>query len=265
MAGMQSSNGGWAAFDKDNTDRLVTKVPFSDFGEVLDPPSVDVTAHVVEMFGRLGHDATYPPIVRALAYMRREQEPDGCWFGRWGVNYVYGTGSVLPALQAIGEKMDQPSVLQAVDWLVAHQNDNGGWGESCASYVDPTLRGSGESTASQTAWALISLLAAGEVDHTATQRGLAYLASTQREDGAWDEPQFTGCGFPGYGIGEQPKRYLRPGDPTWRGVELGAGFMINYHLYRNYFPLWALGRYVQLVGPQAPVDADERVPPGARK
>ncbi len=265
MAGMQSSNGGWAAFDKDNTDRLVTKIPFSDFGEVLDPPSADVTAHVVEMFGRLGHDAAYPPIERALAYMRREQEPDGCWFGRWGVNYIYGTGSVLPALQAIGEKMDQPAVLQAVEWLAARQNDDGGWGESCASYVDPSLRGSGESTASQTAWALISLLAAGEADHTATQRGLAYLVSTQREDGTWDEPQFTGCGFPGYGIGEQPRRYLRAGDPTWQGVELGAGFMINYHLYRNYFPLWALGRYLQLVAPRASGDGDERVPPDAPK
>jgi squalene-hopene/tetraprenyl-beta-curcumene cyclase len=246
MEGMQSSNGGWAAFDKDNTDRLVTKIPFSDFGEVLDPPSVDVTAHVVEMFGRLGRNASYGPVKRGLDYIRREQEEDGSWFGRWGVNYVYGIGSVLPALQALGEPMDQPSVRRAVEWLAAHQNEDGGWGESCASYVDPSLRGTGESTASQTAWGLISLLAAGELEHPVTQRGLAYLVSTQREDGTWDEPQFTGCGFPGYGIGEQPKRHLRPGDPTWQGTELGAGFMINYHLYRNYFPLWALGRYVQM-------------------
>ena len=246
MEGMQSSNGGWAAFDKDNTDRLVTKIPFSDFGEVLDPPSVDVTAHVVEMFARLGRDASYGPVKRGLDYIRREQEEDGSWSGRWGVNYVYGIGSVLPALQALGEPMDQPSVRRAVEWLAAHQNEDGGWGESCASYVDPSLRGTGESTASQTAWGLISLLAAGELEHPATQRGLVYLVSTQREDGTWDEPQFTGCGFPVYGIGEQPKRYLRPGDPTWQGTELGVGFMINYHLYRNYFPLWALGRYVQM-------------------
>ncbi len=247
ILGVQSSNGAWAAFDKDNTDKLVARLPFSDFGEVLDPPSVDVTAHILEMFGRMGYDSYYGPARQALKYVREEQEPDGCWFGRWGVNYVYGTGAVLPALQALGEDMAQPYVRRAVEWLLDHQNDDGGWGESCASYVDPSLRGQGESTASQTAWALIGLMAAGEADHPGAHRGLAYLVSTQREDGTWDEPQFTGCGFPGYGIGDQPDRYRQPGDPTWQGLELGAGFMINYHLYRNYFPLWALGRYHQMV------------------
>ena len=243
LLAMQSSNGGWGAFDKANTSKTLAKLPFFDFGEVLDPPSVDVTAHIVEMFGRLGYDTSFKPVRRALDYIKREQEEDGCWFGRWGVNYVYGTGSVLPALRAIGEDMSQPSVRRAVDWLVAHQNPDGGWGETCASYVVPSLRGTGESTASQTAWALIGLLAAGDADHAATRAGIAYLVSTQQEDGTWDEPQFTGCGFPGYGIGDQPQSYLPAGDSTWQGEELGAAFMINYHLYRNYFPLWALGRY----------------------
>ena len=249
LLGMQSSNGGWASFDKDNNSKLLAKMPFFDFGEVLDPPSVDVTAHVLEMLGRLGYDASYRPARRALDYIKRRQEPDGCWFGRWGVNYIYGTGTVLPALQAIGEDMAQPYIRKALDWLVAHQNPDGGWGESCASYVDPALRGSGASTASQTAWALIALLAAGALDLPATRSGVAYLLSTQRQDGTWDEPYHTGTGFPGYGTGDQPKSYRRAGDPTWQGAELGAAFMINYHLYRNYFPLWALGRYYRLASP----------------
>jgi squalene-hopene/tetraprenyl-beta-curcumene cyclase len=243
LLGMQSSNGGWAAFDKDNTDKLVAKIPFSDFGEVLDPPSVDVTAHLLEMLGRLGWTTEHPAVQRALDYIKVEQEKDGCWFGRWGVNYIYGTGAVLPALQAVGEDMSQAYVRRAVEWLTAHQNKDGGWGESCASYAMPSLRGQGESTASQTSWALMALLAAGEDDHPATYRGVAYLVSAQREDGTWDEPQFTGCGFPGYGVGGQPDQYRNASDSTWQGGELGAAFMINYHLYRNYFPLWAMGRY----------------------
>ena len=245
MLGVRSKGGGWGAFDKDNESSYLAKIPFSDFGEVLDPPSVDVTAHVIEMLGRLGYAKDDPAVAQGLAYMWREQEADGAWFGRWGVNYVYGIGAVLPAFEAIGEDMSQPRVRKAVDWLVQHQNDDGGWGESCASYVDPALRGQGDSTASQTAWALIALIAAGEVDHESTQRGVHYLSTTQRVGGDWDEPQFTGCGFPGYGIGDQPKSYKAVGDPRWQGLELGAGFMINYHLYRNYFPLWALGRYVR--------------------
>ncbi len=248
LLGMQSSDGGWAAFDKDNTTTLLAKLPFFDFGEVLDPPSVDVTAHVMEMFGRLGYDASFMPVRRALGFIKQRQESDGPWFGRWGVNYIYGTGAVLPALQAIGEDMSQAYVRRAVEWTVVHQNGDGGWGETCASYVDPSLRGQGESTASQTAWALIGLLAAGEVDHEATRAGIAYLVSTQQEDGTWDEPQFTGVGFPGYGVGDQPKVYRASGDSAWQGLELGAAFMINYHLYRDYFPLWALGRYGRLLG-----------------
>ena len=243
VLGMQCRNGGWAAFDKDNDKSYIAKIPFSDFGETLDPPSVDVAAHVVEMLGRLGYRRGFPPIDRAYRYIRAEQEPDGSWFGRWGVNYVYGTGAVLPALEAIGEDMGQPYIRSAVDWLVAHQGEDGGWGESCGSYVNPSLRGRGPSTASQTAWALLSLLAAGDVDMPATRRGIEYLADTQQEDGSWDEPYFTGTGFPGYGVGKRLSRLPQQGEPGYQGLEMPAGFMINYHMYRNCWPLMALGRY----------------------
>ncbi len=218
LLAMQSRCGGWGAFDKDNTKRFITQIPFADFGAVIDPPSVDVTAHVLELLGELGYDSSSRPVRRALHYIKREQEPDGSWFGRWGVNYIYGIGAVLPALRALGEDMERPWVRRAVEWLFAHQNEDGGWGETPASYKDPSLRGRGPSTASQTAWALMGLLAAGEIGSEATRRGIAYLIRTQREDGTWDEPHFTGTGFPG-------------------------DFMINYHLYRHYFPLMALGRY----------------------
>jgi squalene-hopene/tetraprenyl-beta-curcumene cyclase len=240
---MQSSNGGWAAFDKDNNTTLLARIPFADFGEVLDPPSSDVTAHVLEALGRLGYTKEHPAVRRGLKFMMEHQEPDGSWFGRWGVNCVYGCGAVLPALEALGEDMSQPAVQRAVDWLIGHQNVDGGWGESCASYADPSLRGVGESTASQTAWALMGLLAADLSEHEATIRGLAFLTDSQQEDGTWEEPHFTGCGFPGYGIGDQPDRLPQEGDSNFQGQELSAGFMINYHMYRNYFPLMALGRY----------------------
>ncbi len=225
LLAMQSRNGGWGAFDKDNIKKFITQIPFADFGAVLDPPSVDVTAHILELLGRLGYDRDSRPVQKALRYIRREQEPDGPWFGRWGVNYIYGTGAVLPALAALGEDMQQAYVRRAVEWLIAHQNADGGWGETCASYRNPELRGQGPSTPSQTAWALLALLAAGEIENEATQRGIEFLIRTQREDGSWDEPHFTGTGFPG-------------------------DFMINYHLYRHYFPLMALGRYRQALGKQ---------------
>ena len=243
---MQSKNGGWAAFDKDNNRKYLTKIPFSDFGETLDPPSVDVTAHIVEMLGRLGYRRDFPPLRRAYRYILGEQEEDGSWFGRWGVNYVYGVGAVLPALAAIGEDMAQPHVRRAVDWLVAHQNDDGGWGESCGSYVDPTLHGVGPSTASQTAWALLALLAAGEHHSAAAHRGVSYLVNTQTGEGFWDEPYFTGTGFPGYGVGERRRKSLKPGERGYQGLDMPAGFMINYHTYRNCWPLLALGRYARL-------------------
>ena len=218
LLGMQSEDGGWGAFDRNNTKAFLREIPFADFGEMIDPPSVDVTAHIVELLGRLGYRKGFPPIDRALRYLKQEQEPDGAWFGRWGVNLTYGIGAVLPAFAAVGEEMDSPSVRRAVDWLIEHQNGDGGWGERIEGYYDPAWRGRGPSTASQTAWALLGLIAAGEVDHPATARGISYLIETQKEDGGWDEPYFTGTGFP-------------------------TDFMINYHLYREVFPVMALGRY----------------------
>ncbi|MSQ06237.1 MAG: squalene--hopene cyclase [Dehalococcoidia bacterium] len=246
LLGMQSKNGAWASFDKDNTRRYVSKIPFCDFGEMLDPPSADVTAHVLEMFGRLGYSRDFPPLQRAYQYLRQEQEADGSWFGRWGVNYVYGLGAVLPALESIGEDMSQPYLRRAVAWLVRHQNSDGGWGESCVSYVNPEQGGCGPSTPSQTAWALLALLAAGEADHPAALRGARYLVETQAGDGSWDEPWFTGTGFPGYGVGERVKRPPKPGERGYQGADMSAGFMINYHMYRNCWPLLALGRYRRL-------------------
>ncbi len=246
LLGMQSSNGGWAAFDKDNTKALIAKLPFLDFGETIDPPSVDVTAHILEMLGQLGYSADHPAVAKGLDYVLKEQEEDGPWFGRWGVNYVYGTGAVLPAFKALGLDMHSEPVLRAVRWLIHHQNDDGGWGESCVSYVDPAYRGRGPSTASQTAWALVALLAADKVDHPAVRAGVDYLTRTQLTDGSWDEPYFTGTGFPGFGIGQ---KLSGPHEKDGDGVlphELPAGFMINYHMYRNCWPLMALGRYRKL-------------------
>ncbi len=243
---LQSKNGGWAAFDKDNNKQYLTKLPFFDFGETLDPPSPDVTAHIVEMFGKLGYPRTYPPLLRAYEYLRREQEDDGPWFGRWGVNYIYGLGSVLPALAAIGEDMTQPYVRRGVEWLVDRQNPDGGWGETCGSYVDWNLRGVGPSTASQTAWALLALMAAGDVKSPAVSRGISYLIETQQEEGCWEEPHYTGTGFPGYGVGERLRESPKPGESGGQGLDMPAGFMINYHMYRNYWPLLALGRYAKL-------------------
>ena len=244
---MQSRSGGWAAFDKDNDRWYVARIPFSDFGETLDPPSADVTAHILEMYGRLGYSREHAPVQRGYQYLVQEQEADGPWFGRWGVNFIYGTGAVLPALEAIGEDMTQPYIRQAVEWLLTHQNGDGGWGECCGSYVDKELRGVGTSTASQTAWALLALIAAGEADSDACRRGVNYLLEIQQPDGSWDEPYFTGTGFPGYRIGQPPKGTPKPGEAEYQGLDMPAGFMINYHLYRNYWPLLALGRYSRAI------------------
>ena len=212
--GMQSSDGGWAAFDVDNTSKLPAKLPFCDFGAVTDPPSADVTAHMVEMLAYEGlTDA--PATRRGIDWLLREQERDGSWFGRWGANHVYGTGAVLPALAAAGLR-EHPSVGRAVDWLTQVQNEDGGFGEDLRSYRDPGWRGRGASTASQTAWALLGLHAAGGNGAT-VERAVRWLVETQRSDGSWDEPYYTGTGFPG-------------------------DFYINYHLYRQVFPVMALGR-----------------------
>jgi squalene-hopene/tetraprenyl-beta-curcumene cyclase len=220
LIGMQSRDGGWAAFDADNTSRLVTKLPFCDFGEVIDPPSADVTAHTVEALAVAGL-ASSRPAQRGVAWLLRAQEADGSWFGRWGANYVYGTGAVVPALIAAGVLPGKPPIRRAVAWLLAHQNADGGWGEDMCSYEDPGWAGRGESTPSQSAWALQALIAAGGAESAgAIERGVSWLAGAQRPDGGWDEPQFTGTGFPG-------------------------DFSINYHLYRLVFPVSALGRYVR--------------------
>ncbi len=218
--GMQSRDGGWAAFDADNTSRVIGKLPFCDFGAVIDPPSADVTAHVVEMLAHRGLTDT-EPARRGIRWLLDDQQADGSWFGRWGANYIYGTGAVVPALVAAGVGEDSVPVRRAVRWLERHQNSDGGWGEDLRSYVDASWRGRGDSTASQTAWALLALLAAGE--HTeAVERGVSYLVGTQRDDGGWDEDLFTGTGFPG-------------------------DFYINYEMYRLLFPISALGRYVRQV------------------
>jgi squalene-hopene/tetraprenyl-beta-curcumene cyclase len=241
---MQSANGGWAAFDKDNDKDIVCKIPFCNFGEALDPPSADVTAHVIEALAALGMTAKDTPIAKALAFIRAEQEEDGSWFGRWGVNHIYGTGAVLPALQAIGEDMSQTYIRRAITWLISKQNADGGWGESCASYMEFDARGQGPSTASQTAWALMALLAAGgEECSCPIHKGIHYLAATQREDGTWDEDFYTGTGFPGYGPGAR-LNLTRPdlAEKLQQGPELSRGFMLNYNLYRHYFPVLALAR-----------------------
>jgi squalene-hopene/tetraprenyl-beta-curcumene cyclase len=220
LEGMQSKDGGWGAFDADNTRELVTKLPFCDFGAVIDPPSADVTAHIVEAFAAEGL-ASETACRRGVIWLLKNQEADGSWFGRWGANYIYGTGAVVPALIAAGVRPGKPAIRRAVAWLRAHQNADGGWGEDMRSYDDPAAwSGKGASTASQTAWALLALLAAGERDSESAERGIRWLAETQRLDGTWDEPQFTGTGFPG-------------------------DFYLNYHLYRLAFPLSALGRYVR--------------------
>ncbi|MEN8654473.1 squalene--hopene cyclase [Streptomyces sp. 21So2-11] len=218
ILGMQSKNGAWGAFDADNTSAFPNRLPFCDFGEVIDPPSADVTAHVVEMLAIEGQ-AHHPGTRRGIEWLLANQETNGSWFGRWGVNYVYGTGSVVPALTAAGLPDAHPAIRRAVSWLESVQNDDGGWGEDLRSYRERQWAGRGVSTASQTAWALLALLAAGEREGKSVERAVAWLAETQREDGSWDEPYFTGTGFP------------------W-------DFSINYNLYRQVFPLTALGRYV---------------------
>lgn len=216
---MQSKDGGWAAFDKDNDKQMLAHIPFADFMTPLDPTTPDVTAHVVELLGRQGYDSSHPALGRGLRYLEREQKPSGPWYGRWGVNYIYGSAAVLMSLAEVkGGGLGQSAKGKAAQWLKAHQNADGGWGESCLSYEDESYWGKGPSTASQTAWALLGLLAAGEGCCTEAQRGVSYLVSTQRADGTWAEEDYTGTGFP-------------------------RAFYLRYHLYRNYFPLMALSRY----------------------
>jgi squalene-hopene/tetraprenyl-beta-curcumene cyclase len=220
IIGMQSGDGGWGAFDADNCRTIVRQLPFCDFGEVIDPPSADVTAHAVELLAQEDGTTARNSADRGLRWLWDEQEPDGSWFGRWGVNHIYGTWSVLCALKEAQVPADDARLRRAVQWLESHQNPDGGWGEDCRSYEDSAWIGRGESTASQTAWALLGLHAAGEARSDTARRGIAWLVATQRDDGTWDEPQYTGTGFPG-------------------------DFYINYHLYRLVFPVMALGRCLE--------------------
>lgn len=219
MTAMQCSNGGWGAFDKDNDAYWLYKLPFCDFGAVVDPPSPDVTGHVVELLAR--ERGFEDPVRRGVEYLLHEQESDGSWFGRWGVNYVYGVGAVLPALRNAGVRPEHTAMRRAVAWLERAQNEDGGFGEDCRSYdagdAGLAWRGRGASTPSQTAWALLGFEAAGQARSEAAARAVGWLAENQRADGGWDEEYFTGTGFP-------------------------RDFLINYHLYRVVWPVWALGR-----------------------
>jgi squalene-hopene/tetraprenyl-beta-curcumene cyclase len=219
---MQSSSGGWAAFDRNNTLTFLNWIPFADHGAMVDYPTADITGRMLEAIGLLDIDRSQPRVQRALRFIREDQEPDGSWWGRWGVNYIYGTWCVLQGLVAIGEDPRQPYIQAALRWLKQHQNSDGGWGETCESYRRPELRGTGPSTASQTAWAIMGLLAGGESASVELRLGVQYLLEQQRSDGSWEELYFTGTGFPRH-------------------------FFIRYHDYRNCFPLMALGRYLQLL------------------
>jgi squalene-hopene/tetraprenyl-beta-curcumene cyclase len=216
LAGMQSRDGGWGAFDVDNSAMWLYKIPFCDFGKVTDEPSADVTAHTLETFGTLGGRAG--SAARGVEWLLAEQEADGSWFGRWGVNHLYGTGAALPGLAACGIPGDHPAMRRAVAWLDAVQQENGGFGEDIRSYSDPGWRGRAPfTTPSQTAWALLGYVAAGNAEDHGARKAADYLCAVQRPDGDWDEEHFTGTGFP-------------------------LDFMIRYHLYRINFPLLALGR-----------------------
>ncbi len=222
LVGMQSRNGGFAAFDADNTYYYLNEIPFADHGALLDPPTSDVTARVVAVLGRVGRPQDRPALERAIAYLRREQEPEGPWFGRWGTNYLYGTWSVLTALAQAGVSHEDPAVRRAVRWLLAKQNADGGWGETNDSYANRSLAGGpAESNPYQTAWALLALLASGEAGSDAVRRGVEFLLGTQGAEGLWSHPTFTAPGFP-------------------------RVFYLKYHGYCAYFPLWALAAYRNL-------------------
>jgi squalene-hopene/tetraprenyl-beta-curcumene cyclase len=220
LLSMQCDDGGWGAFDVNNNKAILNKIPFADHEAMLDPSTCDVTGRALELLGLIGFSRTHRIVQRAVRFVQSKQEPDGAWYGRWGVNYIYGTCHVLCGLRSVHESMQQPYIRRAVHWLMSRQNPDGGWGETCRSYEDPSLRGTGVSTASQTAWALMGLLAAGAARSQAVERGVDFLLRTQTAAGSWYEPEFTGTGFPKY-------------------------FFIKYHMYQDYFPLMALARYRQ--------------------
>ena len=215
----QCKDGGWAAFDKNVTTPWLEDMPFADHNAILDPTCSDLTARTLELFGYIDFDGNHPSVRRALQYLIETQEDDGSWYGRWGVNYIYGTWQVLRGLHAIGQDMTLDWILRGRDWLESCQNDDGGWGETCATYENPATKGMGESTASQTAWAVMGICACGDLDRPSIQRGIRFLLSSQKPDGSWEEQQITGTGFP-------------------------RVFYLKYDMYRQNFPLLALATYV---------------------
>ncbi|MBT7511969.1 MAG: squalene--hopene cyclase [Rhodospirillaceae bacterium] len=221
VIGMQSRNGGWGAFDVDNDHDVLQHIPFADHGALLDPPTADVSARCLGMLAQVGYTTAEPAVARAIEYLRREQEKDGSWFGRWGNNYVYGTWSVLCALNAIGEDMQAPYIRRAVDWLKARQQADGGWGEDCASYWQHRRDEVKTSTPSQTSWAVLALMAAGDIDSVAVKGGVEFLLKAPRSQGKWHEEYFNAVGFPRI-------------------------FYLRYHGYSAFFPLWTLARYRDL-------------------
>jgi squalene-hopene/tetraprenyl-beta-curcumene cyclase len=222
IIGVQDEGGGWGAFDPGNTDYYLNNIPFADHGALLDPPTADVTARCISFLMQIGYDRAEPAVARAIEYLKREQEEDGSWFGRWGTNYIYGTWSVLCALNAAGEDPQSPYIRKAIAWLEACQRADGGWGEDGATYWTERRAECKESTASQTAWAVLALMAVGEVDSPAVKRGVAYLAHAPREGSKWTEPWFTAVGFP-------------------------RVFYLRYDGYSRFFPVWALARYRNLM------------------
>ena len=222
VVGMQSRSGGWGSFDADNTHFYLNHIPFADHGALLDPPTADVSARCLSFLTQIGYTPDHPSVAAAIGFLRAEQEPDGSWFGRWGTNYIYGTWSVLAALNSAGFPTDSPEIRRAVGWLLARQHNDGGWGEGGESYSPGAPHGDAPySTPSQTAWAVLALMAAGEAGHPAVARGVAYLIENQDSEGNWDEPWYTAVGFP-------------------------RVFYLRYHGYRAFFPLWALARYRRL-------------------
>ena len=222
IIGMQSSDGGWGAFEPENTHRYLNYIPFADHGALLDPPTVDVTARCLSMLAQLGYDRDHPAVSKAVDFLKREQEEDGSWFGRWGINYIYGTWSALSALNAVGEDPQSPCIRKAVEYLKSFQREDGGWGEDCATYWTEKRGAVKDSTPSQTAWAVLGLMAAGEVESDTVSRGIAYLERCPRDGARWQEDLWTGIGFP-------------------------RVFYLKYHGYAAYFPLWAVARYRNLM------------------
>ena len=223
LEGMQSKNGGFASFDADNTNYYLNEIPFADHGALLDPPTSDLTARCITFLAKVDRIGYRKVIAAGIDFLRREQEANGSWFGRWGTNYIYGTWSVLVALEAAFEDLDQPYIRRAVEWLKSIQRPDGGWGETCDSYFQPHLAGRGsDSTSFQTAWAILGLMAAGEAHSPEVRRGVEYLLHSQREDGLWQDAVHTAPGFP-------------------------QVFYLKYHGYDKYFPLWALARYRNLL------------------